>query len=78
MDELLLRVLSRLVAIHASLGPDVYRDAVRRALLGVAVAAQIEAERRAGSEHTAQGVGTIIRFPLRRARLNPGEDDGTT
>jgi len=78
MDELLLRVLSRLIGIHASLGAEVYRDAVRRALVGVATAAQIEAERRAGSERPAQGIGTVVRFPLRRARLKSNDDGVAT
>ncbi|MBO1905303.1 hypothetical protein KHP60_09700 [Microvirga sp. 3-52] len=73
MDELLLRVLSRLVGIHATLGPDVYRQAGQRALLGIAAAAHVEAERRARGPCPS---GTVVKFPLARTRRSSITEDG--
>jgi hypothetical protein len=76
MDDLLLRVVERLIGIRSTLGPFVYRDAARRALLGIAVAAHVEAERRAG--HRCRPGAAVVRFPLARVRSavpDDGDDD---
>lgn len=73
MDELLITIMVRLAGIYESLGPRVYAEAGRNALLGIARAAQTEAERRAGTNCRISSSGPVIPFPLGRAR-NPYGD----
>lgn len=77
MDDLIIKVIMRLAAVYENLGHRAYRDAGHRALLGIARAAVIEAELRAGKGKN-KVEGPVIPFPLDRARRDkPGErDDG--
>jgi hypothetical protein len=64
----LIEIVSRLATVRATLGEDTYRDAVRRALVGVGLAVRDEAERRAGVRGGPDGI--VIRFPLGRPDRN--------
>lgn len=69
MDDLVIKVVARLAAVYDNLGYRAYLDAGHRALLGIARAAQAEAELRAGKGKVKTKVeGPVIRFPLDRAR----------
>lgn len=68
MDELLIRVLVRLLRVHDELGQQAFENAARRALVGIGVAVQVEAERNAGK--VPEG-GKII--PI---RVPPARPDG--
>lgn len=70
MDDLLLKVLSRLVTIQETFGSRVFEDAAHRALVATAVAVQIEAERNAGTIDRTTGDQQVIPFPLAKARRN--------
>ncbi|WP_201834932.1 hypothetical protein [Microvirga zambiensis] len=69
MDDRLAAVVVRLLGVRQALGDASYRDAVGRALQGIAAAAQAEAERRA-RRHRPVRPGVVVRFPLGRARAN--------
>jgi hypothetical protein len=78
MDRRVVDVVARLLAIRASLGARAFRDAVQRARLGIAVAAHVEAERRAARRSRRLRPlrsAVVIRFPLARARPAPDGDD---
>lgn len=68
MDDLLLKVLSRLVTIHDELGEESYQDAAHRALLAIALAAKVEAERSASIHQANVGEGVVVPFPLSRTQ----------
>ncbi|WP_046867621.1 hypothetical protein [Microvirga massiliensis] len=72
VDERTLAVAHRLEAIRTRLGARAFRDAVGRALHGIASAALAEAERRAW-RHAKRPAGseTVVPFPLPRARRRP-------
>jgi hypothetical protein len=63
MDELLIRVLTRLVRVHDELGERSFEDAAQRALVAIAMAVQIEANRRAGVPEVVPH-GDVVHFPL--------------
>ena len=76
MDKKIVQVAMRLASVKEHLGRRAFRDAVARALLGIAVAAHREAERRAargGRWPRRASTAAVIRFPLARARPR---DDG--
>ena len=76
MDEAVLDLLERLVTVRRELGETVYQDAVERAVIGVGVAAHIEAERVAlRHARLRPDGGNVIRLPRRGYSLRPlGED----
>jgi hypothetical protein len=78
MNRTALVVVERLLAVRAALGPRAFKDAARRALLGIAVAAHVEAERRARRRSRRQPVrsAVVVPFPLSRARPQDGGDSG--
>ncbi len=67
-------LIARLVTIRKSLGSRVFRDAVRRAILGIARAAMAEAERKSIAGRTRER-GSIVHFPLARRFSSAPEDD---
>lgn len=79
MDDLLIKVMARLVQVYETLGRRTFEAAVHNALLGIARAAHSEAERRAGTGSQKAG-GPVVPFPLGKARKPAGEarngDDG--
>jgi len=73
VDPLTIRVAERLEAIRASLGREAFRNAVDRALLGIAMAALAHAEDQAEPLGTRpRASDNLLTFPLSRARC-PGE-----
>ena len=63
MDELLIRVLTRLVRVYDELGAESFERAGNRALVTIARSVQLDAERKAGLEETSLGDG-VVPFPL--------------
>lgn len=78
MDRGIVEVAARLAAVREALGARICRAACRRALHAIAAAVHGEAERRAGRRRRppASRPGTVVRFPLARARANRGGDGG--
>lgn len=69
MDEVLLvRVLTRLVRVHAELGDGCFEEATKNALLAIARTAHREAERRAATLAAEHGPNVLV---MRR----PSRDD---
>lgn len=65
MDDLLMKVLVRLVSVQQSLGDRTFENAAHRALIGIGAAVKEEAELRSHSQ-PGRAAGTIVRFPLGR------------
>jgi hypothetical protein len=74
MDDLLLKVLSRLVNVYENLGRRVFEDAAHRALFGIGAAAKHEAERTAGKTGSSQA-GKVVSFPLYQTRRHDVHQD---
>lgn len=72
-DELLIRVLTRLLRVHDELGPSAFEEAAQRSLVAIAVSVQAEANRRADL-HPEFGNG-VVPFSLGRTRIGGGSDD---
>jgi len=68
MDELLIRVLTRLLRVHDELGKDSFEEAAHRALVAIALAVQCDAQRKAGVPDTLPPDQQVVRFPLARRR----------
>lgn len=68
MDELLIRVLTRLLRVHGELGEESFEEAAHRALLAIALAVQCDAERRAGLPDIEMVDDQVIRFPVEKRR----------
>lgn len=64
MDDLLIRVLTRLLRVHEELGSDTYEKAARRALLAIASAVHGEAESKVQDMSTPQPGRNVVPFPL--------------
>lgn len=67
MDDLLIRVLTRLLRVHEELGEESFEDAAHRALVAIALAVRAEAENRAGCSETSDA-SSVVPFPLAKAR----------
>lgn len=71
MDErLLVRVLTRLVRVHAEFGEEYYRDAVRGALVAIGRSAMRAAET------DLAGRDNVLTFPLPKSDNWPDDGDG--
>lgn len=78
MDELLIRVLTRLLRVHDELGHESFEEAAHRALLAIALTVQCDAERKAGVDDRPDTSEHVVRFPLARRRRTPSsETDGS-
>ncbi|MBI1691044.1 hypothetical protein ABEV34_10545 [Methylorubrum rhodesianum] len=76
MDDEVLDLLGRLASVRREMGDAVYRDALERAVIGIGVAAHIEAERRALRHARLRPTGNVVLLPRRcPADLGPGGDD---
>lgn len=73
MDELLIRVLTRLVRVHDELGEDSFERAANRALVTIARSVQVDAERKAGIVAPTFGDG-VVPFPGSSVRPRGGDD----
>lgn len=73
MDELLIRVMTRLVRVYDELGEDSFERAANRALVTIARSVQLDAERKAGIVEPAMGDG-VVRFPVKGTRPQRGGD----
>ena len=71
MDEMLIRIMTRLVRVHDELGEDAFTSAASRALVAIARSVQLDAERKAGLEEPPLGKG-VVRFPLPISPRNEG------
>tara|TARA_R110002124_G_scaffold44422_1_gene135446 strand:+ start:2000 stop:2254 length:255 start_codon:yes stop_codon:yes gene_type:complete len=69
MDELLIRVLTRLLRVHDELGEESFEDAAHRALVAIALAVKFEAERKAGGP-APRVDQQVVPFPLSKTRRN--------
>jgi len=72
MDELLIRVLPRLLRVHEELGEHSFEEAAHRALLAIALSVRDEAEARAG-EHPKRDAA-VVSFPLAKARSTRSQE----
>ncbi|MVS98870.1 hypothetical protein [Devosia marina] len=68
MDELLIRVLTRLLRVHDELGEESFEEAAHRALVAIALAVQFEADRKAGTLKPTTVEGGVVAFPLSTSR----------
>jgi|TARA_A100001391_G_scaffold149716_1_gene107175 hypothetical protein len=68
MDDLLIRVLTRLLRVHEELGERAFEEASHRALVSIALAVQIEADRRAGVSNGAPRASDVVSLPLASSR----------
>lgn len=73
MDEMMQRLVTRLIVTEVELGPEAYRDAVQGALRAVAKAALDQAERQTGLAPPANVGGPVVRFPLSRRHREPNQ-----
>ena len=77
MDELLIRVLTRLLRVHDELGEESFEAAAHRALVAIALAVQIDAERKAGSLNRASSTDGVVPFPLSSSQRAMKKSDPT-
>lgn len=63
MDDLLIRVITRLVRVHDEMGQQCFEDAAQRSLVAIARTVQVEAGRKAGLEQPSLGDG-VLPFPV--------------
>jgi len=68
MDELLIRVFTRLLRVHDELGEESFEEAAHRALVAIALTVQYDAERKAGVNDRPDASEQVVRFPLARRR----------
>ena len=73
MDELLIRVMTRLVRIYDELGEESFKNAASRALVTIARSVQLDTERKAGLEGPSLGDG-VVPFPLPAPRASRNDD----
>lgn len=81
MDELLIRVLTRLLRVHEELGDIAFENAAHRALVSIAQVVQLEADRKAGTLGTARAKGGVVHFPLSsslRVKKSSEEDQSSS
>ena len=71
MDDLLIRVLTRLLRVNEEMGERCFEEAAQRALVAIARAVQVEASRKAGMDEPALGDG-VVPFPSVPPRRHPG------
>ena len=74
MDELLIRILTRLVRVHDELGKASFENAANRVLVTIARSVQLDAESRVGIGERDLGE-RVVRFPRPSSRTSSG--DGT-
>lgn len=74
MDEMLIRIMTRLVRIYDELGPDTFENAANRAMVTIARSVQIDAERKAGIPDPVLGE-CVVPFPLRGTPNRPVGDE---
>lgn len=72
MDELLIRILTRLVRVHDELGEKSFENAANRALVSIARSVQLDAEQQAGLEPPSLGA-SVLRFPTPSAQARNGD-----
>jgi hypothetical protein len=73
MDDLLIRIMTRLVRVYDELGEESFENAANRALVTIARSVQLDAERKAGMAGPAMGDG-VVPFPSAGARHRSGGD----
>ena len=67
MDDLLIRVLTRLLRVNDELGERAFEDAAHRSLVAIALAVQFEAGRKAGV-NLSRDDDQVVQFPLEKRR----------
>jgi len=72
MDEMLIRVMTRLVRIYDELGEESFENAANRALVTIARSVQLDAERKAGLDEPRLGDGVVV-FPGNASRPRSGD-----
>lgn len=77
MDELLIRIITRLVRVHDEMGYQCFEDASHRALVAIARTVQLDACAKAGLEQPSLGEG-VLPFPLPGSRNAPGGRDAAS
>jgi hypothetical protein len=73
MDDLLIRIMTRLVRVYDELGEESFENAANRALVTIARSVQLDAERKAGMEGPSMGDG-VVPFPSTGPRHRSGGD----
>lgn len=76
MDDLLIRIITRLVRVHDEMGQQCFEDAAQRSLVAIARTVQIEAGKKAGMELPELGDG-VLPFPLSGSRCRQDVNDTT-
>lgn len=72
MDELLIRIMTRLVRVHDELGEEALARAGNRALVAIARSVQLDAEQKAGLEQPSLGA-SVLRFPTPSTQARNGD-----
>ena len=75
MDDILVRVLTRLLRVNDELGEIAFERAANRALVAIARSVQVEAERKSGIDEPDLGDG-VVKFPSDRAGIRPTPPGG--
>lgn len=75
MDDLLIRIMTRLVRVHDELGERCFEEAAQRALVTIARTVQLDAERKVGIEPPDFGE-TVVPFPLEALGAPKGQGKG--
>lgn len=73
MDELLIRILTRLVRVYDELGEESFENAAHRALVTIARSVQLDAERKAGMPQADFGEH-VVAFHPRSSQRGSGND----
>lgn len=63
MDDLLIRIMTRLVRVYDELGEESFENAANRALVTIARSVQLDAERKAGMPRADLGEHVVILHP---------------
>lgn len=74
MDDLLIRVLTRLLRVNDELGERAFEDAAHRSLVAIALAVQLEADRKAGVSLSSED-DHVVQFPLEKRRPSSSSVD---
>lgn len=74
MDELIIRIMTRLVRVYDEIGEEAFENAANRALVTIARSVQLDAERKAGVPDPVLGEG-VVPFPTGASRVSTPSDD---
>lgn len=72
MDDLLIRIMTRLIRVYDELGDEAFENAANRALVTIARSVQLDAERKAGVPDPVLGNGVVPFRTRASSNSSPG------